>query len=102
MALLVKEVRRTLLPLTYAVLIFGLALAAFGLVLVRLGHTGTAEMTLFGQSIKTTSIGIAAIFIGAVAVVRMVRRMFEWVDTAIRRESPEQPEPQWKLRLRRR
>ena len=44
--------------------IAGLVLAALGAFLVYLGATGSTEFSFFGQTFKSTNVGIAAIFVG--------------------------------------
>lgn len=64
----------------------GIVFAAFGVWLViGGGETGASTVRLFGQTIETTSVGIAAIFIGAVTVVVTLRRVLKTMDTAIRK-----------------
>jgi uncharacterized membrane protein len=58
----------------------GLMLAAFGVILVYLGSSGKTEFTFFGQELKSTNVGIAAIFIGAVVIVLIVRRTLKSHD----------------------
>jgi hypothetical protein len=55
--------------------IVGAFLAALGVILVYLGSTGDTEFNLFGQTFKSQSVGVAAIFIGAVLIVLNIRRM---------------------------
>jgi len=49
--------------------IAGVAFAAFGVWLVYLGATGDTELSFFGQTLKSASVGLAAIFIGAATIV---------------------------------
>jgi hypothetical protein len=58
-------------------------IAVLGAVLVYLGATGTSQMTIFGQNLSTTNVGIAGIFIGAVSLVLIVRRIMQSLDVAI-------------------
>jgi hypothetical protein len=59
----------------------GLALAALGVYLVVTGDKGATEFSFFGQTFKSTSIGIAAIFLGAVCLVLLIRRALKSLDT---------------------
>src|ERR1700680_3354956 len=64
------------------ILCLGLALIAFG------NHSdANTEFSFFGQKFKSTSVGIAAIFIGGVMVVLTVRRAFKSVDHAVSSET---------------
>ena len=66
------------------VFIGGLAFALLGVWLVYLGSTGSTEFSFFGQNFKATSVGIAAIFIGAVAIVNVFRRALKTVDQTLK------------------
>ena len=64
----------------------GIAFAAFGVWLViGGGEEGTSTIELFGQTIETSSVGVACIFIGAVTVIITLRRVLKSLDTAIRK-----------------
>jgi hypothetical protein len=58
-------------------------IAILGAVLVYLGATGASQMNLFGQELSTTNVGVAAIFIGAVSLVILIRRVMGSLDVAI-------------------
>jgi len=54
---------------------FGTLLVISGFVITILGYTGDAEISLFGQTIKSTSVGITLGFIGALSVSRNIRNV---------------------------
>jgi membrane protein implicated in regulation of membrane protease activity len=61
--------------------IAGVILAGFGVVLVFHGAANaTSSIHLFGQTIDTTSVGVACVAIGAVVVVVTIRRVLESLD----------------------
>ena len=60
--------------------IAGIALAVFGVWLVYLGATGSTEFSFFGQTFKSTNVGIAGIFLGAAVIVLLIRRALKSVD----------------------
>jgi len=51
--------------------------------LVYYGGTGTAEISLFGQKISTTSTGVACVFLGIVALILVIQRAFSTLEKAI-------------------
>lgn len=50
------------------------ALIGGGIVLVSLGATGNTELTLFGNTFKSTTVGAVGIFCGAVLGIIGIRR----------------------------
>jgi hypothetical protein len=66
--------------------IFGL----LGVWLVYLGSQGNTDLSFFGQTVKTTNVGIAAIFIGAATVVLLIRRLLKSIDGIAGGDHPEQ------------
>jgi hypothetical protein len=62
------------------IFIAGVIFAGFGVWLVILGAAGDTEFSLFGQKMRTTDIGIAAVFIGAVTIILLVRRVLATFD----------------------
>ena len=59
----------------------GVILAGFGVVLVLHGATtATSSIHLFGQTIDTTSVGVACVGIGAIVVIVTIRRVLESLD----------------------
>ena len=81
MAGFIKAASPTLMAVTIGAHIVSLGFAGLGVWLVRLGATGTTEMNLFGQKISTTSVGIAAIFIGAIAGILMTRKLLSTISS---------------------
>lgn len=53
----------------------------------RKDATGDTQFTFFGQSFKSTHVGIAAVFIAGVVVVLTIRRVFKSLDHAVSTES---------------
>jgi hypothetical protein len=74
-----KHISPLLTLLTVVALVIGLAFGLFGVWLVYLRSEGQTELVLFGQTIKSATVGIPAIFIGAVVVVVMVRNILKTV-----------------------
>ena len=63
--------------------VVGLLLAGLGVVLVYLGATGSSKINLFGNSLSSESVGVAAIFIGRVIIVAF-RRVLTSHDAVLR------------------
>lgn len=57
------------------VLIVSVIFAMIGVWLCHRGLTGATEITILGQKIKTVSIGIVAVFLGAVIIILCVREV---------------------------
>jgi len=57
-----------------------------GIWLVYLGATGETNFTFFGQTFSSANVGIAALFLGAVTVVLLMRRSLSSLDHAVRTE----------------
>jgi len=56
-----------------------------GVVLViKGGEAGRSVISLFGQQIETQSVGVACIFIGAVTLVLVIRRILKTWDRLIK------------------
>lgn len=66
--ILMEGVNKTFRPLAYIVVAFGSLVAILGVVLVYLGNTGTTNISLLGQKVNTSSVGIAAIALGCIVV----------------------------------
>ena len=66
--------------LVWLAFIAGIVFAIVGVVLVYLGAAGDTQIHLWGAKISTSSVGIAAIFIGAVLIFRTFRRVLDSVD----------------------
>ena len=77
-----KKEHALLYLLTHWSFIFGSLLSILGVTLVVIGATGDTEFNLFGQSFKSSNVGIAALFIGAVLVILNIRRLLTSYDKA--------------------
>jgi len=66
--------------LVWLAFVAGTVFAIIGVVLVYLGAIGDTQIDLWGAKISTSSVGIAAIFIGAVLILRTFRRVLDSVD----------------------
>lgn len=62
----------------------GLLLAALGVFLVYLDAKGDTEFSFFGQTFKSTDVGIAAIVIGAATIVLLVRKAIKTAEVRVR------------------
>ncbi|WP_146038378.1 hypothetical protein [Pseudomonas sp. FW300-N1A1] len=54
---------------------FGTLLVISGTLITILGFTGEAEISLFGQTIKSTSVGITMGFLGLLSVSRNIKNV---------------------------
>ncbi|UCE58911.1 MAG: hypothetical protein JSU63_15895 [Phycisphaerales bacterium] len=61
----------------------GVVIGALGILLVFQGDNAETEFSFFGQTFKSQSVGIAAIFMGACIIVLVIRRALKSVDKAI-------------------
>jgi hypothetical protein len=80
----VKSTRPILLFTQIGVLAFCLIIA---LTAFRQNASGETEFTFFGQSFKSTHIGIGALFICGVIIVLIVKRIFKSLDHAVSSEN---------------
>lgn len=64
--------------------IISLIICLLGIWLVYLKASGRTHFNLFGQSFNSDNVGIAAIFIGAVALIFSLRRTFKSLDAITR------------------
>lgn len=71
---------RALTPLMWGVLSFAGLLAVLGIILIALGSRGASEFTLFGQTFKSSNIGVSALFISAVVGVLLGRRIIVAIE----------------------
>ncbi len=58
----------------------GILISLIGLVFIFAGPSGDTSFELFGNSFKSTHVGIAAIFIGVVMIVLNIRRILRVVE----------------------
>jgi hypothetical protein len=73
-------VQNLYLPMAIGILILAGLFGGMGVMLVYLGAKGTTTLTLFGQHLETASVGVSALFIGAVTVVLVLRRLLKSVE----------------------
>lgn len=82
----VETVKGPLLFITFAGVLAGVVFAGLGVwLVVGAGETGTSLISIFGQELETTSVGVACIFIGAVTVMVTIRRVLKSFDIVLRR-----------------
>lgn len=74
-----KHISPLLILITIVLLVFGLASIAGGIWLVFLKSEGPTEFILFGQTFKSQSVGIAAIFIGGVILYLGIRNVLKTI-----------------------
>ena len=68
----------------WAILVLGIVLFVGGVVVAFAGNQAETALTLFGQELSTTSVGVALAFIGVVMVVLTLRGMFGSIRDFIR------------------
>lgn len=82
----VAVVSRLLLIITALGVVAGILFAGFGVVLVLAGHADAqSKISLFGQSIDTSSVGVACIVAGAIVTVLTIRRVLKSFDIVLKR-----------------
>ncbi len=74
-----------LMSIIVGTFLFGAILGVAGVVFVILGASGDTEFELFGQTFKSQNVGIGAIFIGAVTVILLIRRVLAVVASREKR-----------------
>jgi hypothetical protein len=72
--------RSIYMPIAIGTMILGAVFGGLGVLLVYLGATGDTHLKLFGQSMDSASVGVASIFIGAVTVILIIRRLLKSAD----------------------
>ena len=77
----VHAARPVLLATTALVGVLGLVLMAGGIYLGYFSRLAETDIHLFGASLKTTSVGVAVTFIGAVMVARGISRTLTSLET---------------------
>ncbi|MCA6093484.1 hypothetical protein LE181_15110 [Streptomyces sp. SCA3-4] len=85
---IIQASERIFLSLIVGAYVVTIAMITGGVVLVALGATGHTELTLFGQTTQSASVGIAAFFIGAVMAVMLIRSTLHALSSLARREAP--------------
>jgi hypothetical protein len=68
-----------------------------GIWLVHLGAVGETKFTFFGQTFGSTNVGIAALFLGAVTVVLLLRRSLSTLVDVVRTESISDTKPRQRV-----
>ncbi len=92
-----EQILRLALWITMAI---GLAIVVAGVVLVVLGTAGQlTELTLFGNTFKSETVGAVGIFCGAVLVILNVRRVMRSVER-LGAPPPDKPSPRPRKRRR--
>jgi hypothetical protein len=82
----VKAVTPFLITISIIAMIAGITFAGLGVwLVVGAGETGTSTISILGQTIQTTSVGVACIFIGAIVVLMVLRRVMKSFDILLRR-----------------
>lgn len=84
-----KSMTPLLTTIIIGVFIVGLIFAGMGIWLVILGATGDADFSFFGQTMKTTNVGIAAILIGATTIILLLRRTLGTIDNVVNHQTPD-------------
>ena len=79
----VYQVAPILSMVSLAAFIVFLIIAVIGVVLVCVGATGDSTIKLFGQELTTASVGLVVIFISAVSLVLLIRRVMKSLDLAV-------------------
>lgn len=87
MADLIQTTNPLLRTVIIGAYIAGFGIAVLGVILIYLGSTGDTEFSFFGQTLKSTNVGISAIFIGGVSLVLLVRRTLKSVDSIVTHEA---------------
>lgn len=65
----------------------GLVFAVMGILLVILGASGDTDFSFFGQTMKTSNVGIVAICIGATTTILLLRRTIKTIEMLIGRQT---------------
>lgn len=88
--ILIDGVNKTFRPMAYIIVGFGTLIAILGIVLICLGNAGMTTLSLVGQTVSTSSVGVAAIGFGcivaATAILRIIGIMGKAIDRILRRK----------------
>lgn len=71
--LTVVKMSKNLLLLGVCACISSVIFASLGVILVLYGDRGESTLNLFGQDIRTGSVGVACVAVGAIALVMLIR-----------------------------
>lgn len=75
MAGLLREAGGRLNIMVIGTFLVGTIFGVLGVLLVYLGSTGNTEFSLFGQSFKSSDVGISSIFISVVMIILNIRNI---------------------------
>ncbi|WP_406269208.1 hypothetical protein OHT93_15905 [Streptomyces sp. NBC_00191] len=87
MARLVEASRSIYLVVIVACVTVVLGITAAAIYFVSSGATGDTLLKLFGQRFESANVGIAAIFVGGVVLVMVIRRIMRSLDHTVATES---------------
>lgn len=90
---LVRATSTTLRLVIIGAFVLAAVFVGAGIWLVYLGAAGDTKFTFFGQTFGSTNVGIAALFLGAVTVVLLLRRSLSTLDSVVRTESMADTKP---------
>ena len=62
-------------------MMLGAIFGGLGVVLVYLGAKGQTHIQIFGASLETADVGVACIFLAAVMVILVIRRLLKSVES---------------------
>jgi len=93
MAKLLRAASGTLRITILGAFVTSIAFVGAGVWLVYLGASGTTNFSFFGQTFASTNVGIAALFLGAVSVVLLLRRSLGSFDKVIHYEAETEDNP---------
>ena len=82
-----RQYRKTVYSFGIFISVISFLICCLGVWLVYLKNIGKTEFTLFGQQIKTDSVGIGAIFIGAVVLIISLRKVFKSLDHGLKNQT---------------
>jgi predicted transcriptional regulator len=88
MGALIRETNSLLRIVIIGTFVLGVVFIAAGVAYVYMGGVGDTEFSFFGQTFKSTSVGIAAFFLGAAIIVLVVRRSLSTLDRTVTLETP--------------
>ncbi|MGQ3045998.1 MAG: hypothetical protein ACT6Q8_03505 [Niveispirillum sp.] len=80
MTSIVKATTPILIAFTITALLISLGLIVGGVTLVWLGGVGDTELTLLGNSFKSTNVGVVGIFCGAVLGIISLRKLIGTIE----------------------
>ena len=78
--------RSLYVPIAIGIMLLGGMFGCLGVLLVYLGAKGNTNIMLFGQKMETADVGVASIFIGAVTVILVIRRLLKSAEKLTNQE----------------